>query len=132
MADQVAKADPDLAMKVAHGEVSLPQAAATVARVTDANHNRAEPAATGSKAKDGLPVARKTHATGKPVIGPKAEALRAGLAEASAHAGTPLCTYARLTLGTVRAQETFVEEERSLMQELDSAIHQRGLGASQS
>lgn len=133
MADKVAKADPELAKKVAHGEVTLPQAAATVARMTSANRSHTEPSITPEVAREMLMArASKVHSAGKPRTGPKAEALRAGLTEASLHAGSLLCTYARLTLGSVRAQETFVEEERGLIQELDSAIHQRGLGASQS
>lgn len=57
-----------------------------------------------------------------PRTGPKAEAMRAELKAAKERGVSMLETYARLTLTAVRAQDSFTEQERSLLAELMEAI----------
>lgn len=62
----------------------------------------------------------KPHAPAK--AGPKAEAMREGLRAAKERGVSMLETYARLTLTAVRSQDSFTEQERSLLAELSEAI----------
>lgn len=59
---------------------------------------------------------------GKAKTGPKAEAIREELRAAKERGVSMLETYARLTLTAVRAQDSFTEQERSLLAELMDAI----------
>jgi len=102
-ADAVAKADPELAKKVAHGEVSLSRAVETVAPKMASR-----------------PVA-------KPKSGPKAEAMREELRQAQERRVSMLCTYGRLTLSAIQAQDEFTEEECELLLQIQSAIYQLNL-----
>lgn len=102
-ADAVAKADPVLAKKVAHGEVTLSKAVEVVAP-------RLAP----------RPVA-------KPKTGIKAESMREELRQAKERHVSILCTYARLTLSAIQAQDEFNEEERDLLSQIESAIHKLNL-----
>ncbi|NML34912.1 ParB/RepB/Spo0J family partition protein [Paraburkholderia antibiotica] len=102
-ADAVAKADPVLAKKVAHGEVSLSKAVETVAPKL------------------------APRPTAKPKTGPKAEAMREELRAAKERHVSMLCTYGRLTLSAIQAQDEFTEEERDLLLQIASAIHQLNL-----
>jgi hypothetical protein len=58
----------------------------------------------------------------QPKTGPKAEAMREELKAAKERGVSMLETYARLTLTAVRAQDSFTEQERSLLAELMDAI----------
>lgn len=58
----------------------------------------------------------------QPKTGPKAEAMREELRAAKERGVSMLETYARLTLTAVRAQDSFTEQERSLLAELSEAI----------
>lgn len=102
-ADAVAKADPALAKKVAHGEVSLSKAVETVAPKLAPR-----------------PVA-------KPKTGPKADAMREELKAAKERHVSMLCTYGRLALSAIQAQDDFTEEERDLLAQIASAIQQLNL-----
>lgn len=59
---------------------------------------------------------------GKPQTGPKAEAIREELRAAKERGVSMLETYARLTLTAVRSQDSFTDQERSLLDELTEAI----------
>lgn len=82
MADKVAKESPDLAKKVAHGEVSLPNAVKQVtAAVADPTGSQSM-----SSPKTGSEVARQGHQHGKPKNRIKADAAPREHDEASARA----------------------------------------------
>lgn len=57
-----------------------------------------------------------------PIKGPKAEALREELKAAKERGVSMLETYARLTLSALRVQDSFTEQERSLLAELGDVI----------
>ncbi len=59
---------------------------------------------------------------GKRQTGPKAEAIREELKAAKERGVSMLETYARLTLTAVRAQDSFTEQEQSLLAELMDVI----------
>lgn len=69
-----------------------------------------------------LREANKAKPQGRPQTGPKAEAIREELKAAKERGVSMLETYARLTLAAVRAQDSFTEQERSLLAELTEAI----------
>lgn len=69
-----------------------------------------------------LREAQKAKPQAKPKAGPKAEAMREELRAAKERGVSMLETYARLTLTAVRAQDSFTEQERSLLAELSEAI----------
>lgn len=69
-----------------------------------------------------LREAAKAKPQGKPMKGAKAEALRAELKAAKERGVSMLETYARLTLSAVRAQDSFTEQEHSLLAELMDVI----------
>lgn len=69
-----------------------------------------------------LREAAKTRPQGKAPTGPKAEAIREELKAAKERGVSMLETYARLTLTVVRAQDSFTEQELSLLAELMEAI----------
>ncbi|WP_434107666.1 ParB/RepB/Spo0J family partition protein [Paraburkholderia caffeinilytica] len=118
-ADRIAKVSPALAQKVAHGEISLPQAVATVM------HNAAASSPSQQKSRsNSRPPAR-------PKKGRKADAMRNELAEAAARGVSMLCTYARLTLSAIQAQSEFSPEESVLLAQIACAIRQREIGVSE-
>lgn len=69
-----------------------------------------------------LREANKAKPQGKPPTGPKAEAMREELKAAKERGVSMLETYARLTLTAVRSQDSFTDQERSLLDELSEAI----------
>ena len=69
-----------------------------------------------------LREAAKNKPQGKPRTGAKADAFREELKEAKERGVSMLETYARLTLSAVRAQDSFTDQERSLLDELTEAI----------
>jgi hypothetical protein len=69
-----------------------------------------------------LREAAKAKPQGKAPTGPKADALREELQAAKERGVSMLETYARLTLTAVRSQDSFAEQERSLLAELTEAI----------
>ncbi len=69
-----------------------------------------------------LREAAKNKPQGKPKTGPKAEALREELKAAKERGVSLLETYARLTLSALREQDSFTDQERSLLDELMEAI----------
>lgn len=69
-----------------------------------------------------LREAQRAKPQGKAPTGPKAEAIREELKAAKERGVSMLETYARLTLSAVRAQDSFTEQERSLLAELMEAI----------
>jgi hypothetical protein len=69
-----------------------------------------------------LREAAKNKPQGKPKTGAKADAFREELKEAKERGVSMLETYARLTLSAVRAQDSFTDQERSLLDELTEAI----------
>lgn len=72
-------------------------------------------------------VAKATRHTGKPKTGPKADAIREELKAAQERGVSMLCTYARLLLSAIRASESFTEEERELLTEIEGAIQLKGV-----
>jgi conjugal transfer/entry exclusion protein len=69
-----------------------------------------------------LREANKVKPQGKAPTGPRADAIREELKAAKERGVSMLETYARLTLTAVRAQDSFTEQERSLLAELMDAI----------
>lgn len=69
-----------------------------------------------------LREAAKAKPQGKAKTGPKAEAIREELKAAKERGVSLLETYARLTLTAVRAQDSFTDQERALLDELTEAI----------
>lgn len=69
-----------------------------------------------------LREAQKAKPQGKAKTGPKAEAMREELRAAKERGVSMLETYARLTLTAVRSQDSFTEQEQSLLAELMDAI----------
>lgn len=69
-----------------------------------------------------LREAAKNKPHGKAKTGPKAEAMREELKAAKERGVSMLETYARLALGAIRAQDSFTDQERSLLDELMEAI----------
>lgn len=69
-----------------------------------------------------LREAQRAKPQGRPQTGPKAEAIREELRAAKERGVSMLETYARLTLTAVRSQDSFTDQERSLLDELTEAI----------
>lgn len=69
-----------------------------------------------------LREAAKNKPQGKAKTGPKAEAMRDELKAAKERGVSLLETYARLTLSALREQDSFTDQERSLLDELMEAI----------
>ena len=69
-----------------------------------------------------LREAQKSKPQGKAKTGPKAEAIKEELRAAKERGVSLLETYARLALTAVRSQDSFTEQERSLLAELMDAI----------
>jgi hypothetical protein len=69
-----------------------------------------------------LREAQRAKPQGKARTGAKADAIREELQAAKERGVSMLETYARLTLTAVRAQDSFTEQERSLLAELTDAI----------
>lgn len=69
-----------------------------------------------------LREAAKNKPHGKAKTGPKAEAMREELKAAKERGVSMLETYVRLALGAIRAQDSFTDQERSLLDELMEAI----------
>lgn len=67
-------------------------------------------------------VAKAARHVGKPKTGPKAEAIREELKAAQERGASMLSTYGRLLLGAIRASESFTEEERELLTQIEAAI----------
>lgn len=67
-------------------------------------------------------VAKAARQVGKPKTGPKADAIREELKAAQQRGVSMLCTYARLLLSAIQASESFTEEERELLSEIEDAI----------
>lgn len=74
-------------------------------------------------------VAKAARHVGKPKTGPKADAIREELKAAQERGVSMLCTYARLLLSAIRASESFTEEERELLAEVEGAIQNRSVNA---
>lgn len=108
---------PELVAAVDAGKVSV-SAAATVAALPAQEQREVVQA---GKAKE---VAKAARSRGKPMKGKKAKALREELKAAQDRGQSMLCAYARLLLGAVRASESFTEEERELLTELEGAINE--------
>ncbi|WP_233869578.1 ParB/RepB/Spo0J family partition protein [Paraburkholderia adhaesiva] len=121
LADKVAKANPALAKKVAHGEITLPQAAQAVAHGASASRSSARHVAPRAAAQEGpqAPHQKRTPA------GPARTAAVSG--KETDERGVPLfCTYARLLLVAMRARTVFSDEERDLIAQIGEAIRQLG------
>lgn len=103
------------AMPAEHFETAVETAKATAGEVTTAFMLR---------------EAAKSKPQAKPMKGAKADRMREELKEAKERGVSMLCTYARLTLSAIKAQEEFSEEERSLLGEVERAIHQLQLDRS--
>ena len=69
-----------------------------------------------------LREAAKNKPQSKPRTGPKADAMRDELKAAQERGVSMLETYARLTMSAVRSQDSFTDQERSLLDELMEAI----------
>ncbi|WP_175950352.1 hypothetical protein [Burkholderia sp. BCC0405] len=106
-ADKVAKADPELAQRVARGEIGLPQAVKAVNSKS----------ASKSQAK----VAPYT----RPIKGAKADALRAELREVNMLNPSLLGQYARLLLSVLQTRDAFSNDESNLLQQIEHVIHQK-------
>lgn len=105
MADKVAKESPELAKRVAHGEVSLPAAVKEI--------ERAKP----------VPQAAIQHRpAARPKVGPKADAIREELKQAQERGVSMLCSYGRLTIKALASQDSFSHEERQVIEDLRTAI----------
>ena len=69
-----------------------------------------------------LREAAKAKPQGKPKTGPKAESMREELKAAQERGTSMLETYLRLTIRAVREQDSFTDQERSLIGELMDAL----------
>ena len=67
-------------------------------------------------------VAKAARHVGKPKTGPKADAIREEIKAAQERGVSMLCTYARLLLGAIQASESFTDEERELLEEVEGAL----------
>jgi hypothetical protein len=105
--DQSARWQSLAGMSDAHFETAVATAKDTAGQVTTAFMLR--------EAKRGKPQ-------GRAPTGPKADAMRQELSAAKERGVSMLETYARLTLTAVRAQDSFTEQEQSLLAELMDAI----------
>lgn len=65
---------------------------------------------------------REAKGSAPPKKGRKADALRAELKEAQARGSSQLVSYARLTLSALRVQESFTQEEKEILRELNETI----------
>lgn len=91
-----------------HFEAAVATAKDTAGQVTTAFMLRE-----AAKAKPAQPTPKK---------GPKAEAIRAELKAAKERGVSMLCTYARLTLTALQAQDSLSDEEESILADLREAI----------
>lgn len=69
-----------------------------------------------------LREAKKTKPVGKPKTGPKADAIRQELQQAKQRGVSMICSYGRLTIKAIEAQDSFSEEERQVIEDLRTAI----------
>lgn len=95
------------AMSDDHFEAAVSTAKATAGEVTTAFMLR---------------EAKKAKPQGKPKTGPKAEAIRQELKAAQERGVSMLGTYARLLLNAIGAAESFTQEERDLLDQVEGAI----------
>lgn len=107
--------DDDLVHAVERGEVAV-SAAAKVAELPKQEQRAIVQEGRVTQA------AKTARHVGKPKTGPKADAIREELKAAKERGVSMLCSYARLLLGAIRAAESFTEEERELLEELEGAI----------
>jgi hypothetical protein len=107
--------DEELIHAVERGEVAV-SAAAKVAERPKAEQREI---VQQGRAKE---VARAARHVGKPKTGPKADAIREELKAAKERGVSMLCSYARLLLGAIQVAESFTQEERELLIEIEGAI----------
>jgi hypothetical protein len=69
-----------------------------------------------------LREAKAVRHQGRPKTGAKADAIREELKAAKERGTSMLCSYARLLLGAISASESFTEEERDLLTQIEAAI----------
>lgn len=105
--DQSSRYQSLASMSEAHFETAVATAKDTAGEVTTAFMLR---------------EAKKHKPKGKPKKGPKADAIREELKAAQARGTSMLCSYARLLLGAIQVSESFTEEERDLLDQIESAI----------
>lgn len=74
-----------------------------------------------------LREAKKNKPVAKPKVTAKANAMREELRQAKERHVSMLCTYGRLTLSAIQAQDEFTEEERELLSQIRSAIQKLNL-----
>lgn len=106
--DQSSRWQSLASMSEDHFEAAVATAKDTAGQVTTAFMLRE-----AAKAKPAQPTPKK---------GPKAEAIRAELKAAKERGVSMLCTYARLTLTAVQAQDSLSDEEETILAELVEAI----------
>lgn len=111
----VQQAVPELVQAMDSGKASI-SAAALVAELPEPEQRAAVEA---GRVKE---VAKAARHAGKPKTGPKADAIREELKAAQERGVSMLCTYARLLLSAINTAESFSEEERELLAEVEGAI----------
>ncbi len=111
----VQQAVPELVQAMDCGKASI-SAAALVAELPEPEQRAA---VESGRVKE---VAKAARHAGKPKTGPKADAIREELKAAQERGVSMLCTYARLLLSAINAAESFSEEERELLAEVEGAI----------
>lgn len=107
--------DDELVHAIERGDVAVSAAA----KVADLPKAEQRAVIHEGRAKE---VAKAARHVGKPKTGPKADAIREELKAASERGVSMLSTYGRLLLGAIRASESFTEEERELLIEIEGAI----------
>lgn len=108
--------DEELVHAVERGEVAVSAAAKVAQRPKEEQRAIVQQ----GRVKD---IAKAARHIGKPKTGPKADAIREELKAAQERGVSMLCTYARLLLSAIRASESFTEEERELLDEIEGAIN---------
>lgn len=111
------EAIPELAHAVERGDVSVSAAAAVAAMPAE---QQAEIVAAGHDAIRMAAKAKRAH--GKPQTGPKADAMRQELKEASERGASVICTSGRLLLAAIEETESLTQEERDLLSQIAAAI----------
>ncbi|UBB15451.1 ParB/RepB/Spo0J family partition protein [Comamonas odontotermitis] len=111
----VQHAVPELVQAMDSGKASI-SAAALVAELPEPEQRAAVEA---GRVKE---VAKAARHVGKPKTGPKADAIREELKAAQERGVSMLCTYARLLIGAINAADSFTQEERELLAEVEGAI----------
>ncbi len=107
----------ELTQAVERGEVSVSAAAAVAAMPAE---QQAEIVAAGHDAIRMAAKAKRAH--GKPQTGPKADAMRQELKEASERGASVICTSGRLLLAAIEETESLTQEERDLLSQIAAAI----------